>query len=62
MVSIDELMSTIRKLKVVSTDEKEKKVREVLQSLDMDKDGMIDDINDVLKVNSNSCLFLFFIN
>ena len=51
-------MSTIRKLKVVSTDEKEKKVREVLQSLDMDKDGMIDDINDVLKVNSNSFIFL----
>jgi len=49
-VSIDEVIKTIRRLKLVSNEEKEKKVIQVLESLDMDKDGRIDDINDVLKV------------
>ena len=49
-MSIDEVIKTIRRLKLVSNEEKEKKVIQVLESLDMDKDGRIDDINDVLKV------------
>lgn len=52
MVSIDELVSTIKKLKGgLSTPEKEKKLIEVLQTLDKDKDGKIDDLNDVLRVS-----------
>lgn len=43
-------MLTIKSLKGVSNDLKEKKFIDVLQSLDKDKDGRIDDINDVLKV------------
>jgi LETM1 and EF-hand domain-containing protein 1, mitochondrial len=49
-VSIDELLSTIKKIRGVSNDVKEKRLVQVLQSLDMDKDGKIDDLNDVLKV------------
>ena len=37
-------------MKLVSNEEKEKKVIQVLESLDTDKDGRIDDINDVLRV------------
>ncbi len=50
IVSIDELVNTIQKFRGVSNDVKEKKLRQVLQSLDKDKDGKIDDINDVLRV------------
>jgi hypothetical protein len=44
-------MDTIKKIRGVSDDVKERKLMQVLQSLDTDKDGKIDDINDVLKVN-----------
>lgn len=44
-------MDTIKKIRGVSDEVKEKKLMQVLQSLDTDKDGKIDDINDVLKVN-----------
>lgn len=49
-VSIDELMETIKRFKGASSQDKEKKLMHVLQSLDKDKDGKIDDLNDVLKV------------
>ena len=49
-MSIDEVIKTIRRLNLVSNEEKEKRVIQVLESLDMDKDGRIDDISDVLKV------------
>lgn len=49
-VSIDELMETIKRIKGVSFQDKEKKLVQVLESLDKDKDGKIDDLNDVLKV------------
>lgn len=54
-VSIDELMETIKRFKGVSSQDKEKKLMHVLQSLDKDKDGKIDDLNDVLKVNAFCC-------
>lgn len=49
-VSIDELVETIKKIRGVSNDVKEKRLLKILTSLDMDKDGKIDDLNDVLKV------------
>lgn len=49
-MSIDELMSTIKRIRGVSDAVKEKKLMEVLQTLDQDRDGKIDDLNDVLKV------------
>jgi LETM1 and EF-hand domain-containing protein 1 len=51
-VSIQELIETIKRLKGISTQDKEKKLVQILQSLDKDKDGRIDDINDVLKVKN----------
>ena len=50
IVSINELMAAIKKYRGTSDDEKEKKLLQVLQTLDKDKDGKIDDINDVLRV------------
>jgi hypothetical protein len=44
-------MKTIKRLRGVSNDVKEKKLMAVLETLDKDKDGKIDDLNDVLKVN-----------
>lgn len=49
-VSIEELVGTIKSLKRISTNLQEQKIVDILQSLDKDKDGKIDDINDVLKV------------
>ena len=49
-VSIHELVETIKRFKGISSQDKEKKLMHVLQSLDNDKDGKIDDLNDVLKV------------
>lgn len=49
-VSIDELMSTIKKIRGVTGDIKDKRLILVLESLDKDHDGKIDDLNDVLKV------------
>lgn len=43
-------MSTIKKIRGVSNDVKEQKLKEVLSTLDKDRDGKIDDLNDVLKV------------
>lgn len=43
-------MSTIKRIRGVSDAVKEKKLMEVLQTLDQDRDGKIDDLNDVLKV------------
>ena len=53
-MSIDELMSTIKRIRGVSDTVKEKKLMEVLQTLDQDRDGKIDDLNDVLKVKYNN--------
>ena len=63
-------MSTIKKIRGVTSDTKDKKLILVLESLDKDHDGKIDDLNDVLKVKFTqlcsvliSCvkkLFLFF--
>jgi Ca2+-binding EF-hand superfamily protein len=50
-VTIDELVATIKKLKGASTQVKEEKLIEVLKTLDSDKDGKIDDLNDVLRVS-----------
>jgi LETM1 and EF-hand domain-containing protein 1 len=50
IVSIEELMLAIKKFRGISDDLKEKKLLKVLQTLDKDKDGKIDDINDVLRV------------
>lgn len=50
VVSIVEVMDTIKKLKLVPNAEKEKRIMEVLSQLDTDKDGKIENINDVLKV------------
>lgn len=50
MVSIDELIAAIRQLKGISDELKEKKVAQILESLDKDHDGKIDDLNDVIKV------------
>ena len=44
-------MGTIKKIRGVSNDIKDKRLILVLESLDKDKDGKIDDLNDVLKVN-----------
>lgn len=49
-VSIDEIIETIKRFKGISSQDKEKKLMHVLQSLDKDKDGKIDDLNDVIKV------------
>lgn len=49
-MSIEELMSTIKKIRGVTSDIKDKKLILVLESLDKDHDGKIDDLNDVLKV------------
>lgn len=57
-VSIDELVETIKRFKGVSSQDKEKKLMQVLQSLDKDKDGKIDDLNDVIKVSEQ--LFFFY--
>ena len=43
-------MSTIKKIRGVSNDVKEQKLKEILSTLDKDRDGKIDDLNDVLKV------------
>jgi hypothetical protein len=43
-------MSTIKRIRGVSNDLKDKKLALVLESLDKDCDGKIDDLNDVLKV------------
>ena len=56
-VSIDELVETIKKIRGVSNDVKEKRLLKILTSLDVDKDGKIDDLNDVLKVNKQNLLF-----
>ena len=55
-VSIDELLNTIKKIRGVTNDETEQKLIEVLNSLDKDHDGKIDDLNDVLKVDYFSFL------
>ncbi|RNA33613.1 LETM1 and EF-hand domain-containing [Brachionus plicatilis] len=47
MVSIDELVETIKRIKGPSS---EKKIVEILKSLDTDKDGKLEDLNYVLKV------------
>ena len=47
MVSIDELVETIKRIKGPSS---EKKILEILKSLDTDKDGKLEDLNYVLKV------------
>ena len=44
-------MSTIKKIRGIGNDVKDKKLALVLESLDKDSDGKIDDLNDVLKVN-----------
>ncbi|CAF0840856.1 unnamed protein product [Brachionus calyciflorus] len=49
-VSIYELVETIKRIKGDITEAQEKKIYEILKSLDQDKDGKLDDINDVLKV------------
>lgn len=56
-VSIDELMETIKRFKGIFSKDKEKKLIHVLQTLDKDKDGKIDDLNDVLKVRGGSLNF-----
>jgi hypothetical protein len=43
-------METIKKLRGTSNDAKDKKLLELLETLDHDSDGRIDDLDDVLKV------------
>ena len=54
MVSIEELIAAIHQLQGISSEIKEKKIAQVLESLDKDRDGKIDDLNDVLKVKYNN--------
>lgn len=56
MVSIDEIVAAIHQIQGVSNEIKEKKISQVLQSLDKDQDGKIDDLNDVVKVR---IIFIF---
>jgi hypothetical protein len=51
-------MSTIKRIRGVSNDLKDKKLALVLESLDKDCDGKIDDLNDVLKVITSIVLSL----
>ena len=51
-------MSTIKRIRGVSNDLKDKKLALVLESLDKDCDGKIDDLNDVLKVITSILLSL----
>jgi hypothetical protein len=51
MVSIEELVATIKRIKGFSSDAQENKVRDILKTLDQDQDGRLDNINDVLKVS-----------
>lgn len=59
-VSIDELIETIKRFKGISNQTKEKKLVQILETLDKDKDGKIDDLNDVLKVTSIFLLAVLF--
>jgi hypothetical protein len=58
MVSINEIIGAIRQLQGVSSDAKEKQIAQVLESLDTDKDGNIDDLGDVVKVGWSFGIFL----
>ena len=51
MVSIDELVAAIHSIQGTSNEVKEKKILQVLESLDKDNDGKIDDLGDVVKVS-----------
>lgn len=50
MVSIEELMASIRTIRGQSDDTRDTKLQDVLKTLDSDHDGKIDDLNDVIKV------------
>ncbi len=50
-VSINEIIAAIRQLQGVSSEAKEKQIAQVLESLDTDHDGNIDNIGDVVKVS-----------
>jgi hypothetical protein len=64
MVSIEEIIAAIHQIQGVSSEVKEKKIAQVLESLDKDHDGKIDDLNDVIKVSiiSTSVRTGFFLN
>lgn len=51
MVSIDEILAAIHQIQGLSSEIKERKILEVLESLDKDHDGKIDDLSDVVKVS-----------
>lgn len=50
MVSIEELMGSIRTIRGQSDDTRDTKLQDVLKTLDSDQDGKINDLNDVIKV------------
>jgi hypothetical protein len=54
MVSIDEILAAIHQIQGISSEVKEKKILEVLESLDKDHDGKIDDLSDVVKVREKN--------
>jgi Ca2+-binding EF-hand superfamily protein len=54
MVSIDEILAAIHQIQGISSEIKEKKILEVLESLDKDHDGKIDDLSDVVKVREEN--------
>lgn len=49
-ISIEELMSAITMIRGQSDESREKKLLDILKSLDSDNDGRIDDLSDVIKV------------
>ena len=57
MVSIEEILAAIHQIQGISSEIKEKKILEVLESLDKDHDGKIDDLSDVVKVSVLNFIF-----
>lgn len=51
-ISIEELMSAITMIRGQSDESREKKLLDILKSLDSDNDGRIDDLSDVIKVGN----------